>query len=151
MYVYVFHPEAQDLKRRLFQLMSLHLLMYFTQWINVYLEKPNPPFSELTETHSRWIFALLSRVDDLLSADDINLLRNLARAALALLKQLIQTRARSTDEEGPSHSGAEEGAGGAKILMSERSCWMVVCAVAGVWEQRDLWADAETMLTGLES
>ncbi|KAG6833939.1 hypothetical protein H0H87_007950 [Tephrocybe sp. NHM501043] len=53
---------------------ALHLLMYFTHWINVHLQRPDPS-SRPIETHARWIFALLTKVDEvLISPDDMNLL-----------------------------------------------------------------------------
>lgn len=81
-----------------------------------------------TESHARWIFALLPRVEENVSADDMNLLRNLARACLGLIKE---KRGKSTDDS---------------QKMGEISCWMVVTAIADVWKQRDLWIDAESIL-----
>jgi len=120
----------------LFQPTALHLLKYFTHWINHYVEKssssPFPP----RNSHARWIFSLLSRIDDHISADDMNLLRNLARACLALLQQLIERKL------APSTSVAEEVAD----AMSKESCWIIIALVVHVWKQKDLWMDAESML-----
>jgi len=127
---------------------SLHLLMYFSHWINTQLEQPeNPPF-RMTETHARWIFVLLSRIEDFISADDMSLLRNLARSCLAFLKELMRTQTTHADSETPQVTGGED-TGVHKTYMSERSCWFIITAVAGVWGQRDLWMDAEAMLAGL--
>ncbi|THH16443.1 hypothetical protein EW146_g4209 [Bondarzewia mesenterica] len=103
--------------------MSLHLLMYFTHWFNLHLESLDPsstaPVHVPLESHARWIFVLLGRVDDFCSGDEISGLRALAR--------------------GKKAAGRSE--------MGEVSCWMVICAVAGVWGQRDLWSEAEEMLS----
>jgi hypothetical protein len=115
--------------------MALHLLMYFAHWFNLYLQQPDPAVRPL-ESHARWIFALLTKVEDHISADDMSLLRHLARACLALLKESIKTRTSQED-------AADQG------VMSERACWIIVCIVVGVWAQRDLWMDAEDMLKTL--
>jgi hypothetical protein len=93
----------------------------------------------MNETHARWIFALLSRVDDYVTADNISLLRNLARGCLSLLKNML-SRPESGDEPAEASQSAVTPA------MTERSCWMVIAAVAGFWGQRDLWMEAEAML-----
>ncbi|PPR04048.1 hypothetical protein CVT24_010623 [Panaeolus cyanescens] len=110
---------------------AIHLLMYFTHWLNLYL---HPPFDKAflpTQTHARWILCLLSRVDDVVCADDMNLLRNLARAILAFLKAT-----RTNPEPSQNLSGA----------MTESWCWIIITVVADVWKQRDLWMDAEQEL-----
>lgn len=84
----------------------------------------------VTQTHARWIFFLLSRIDDYISADDQHLLRNLARAYLALLKDLI-------------HSKTE---GGSVDEIDPRCCWLIISTVVGIWGQRDLWMDAEDII-----
>lgn len=66
----------------------------------------------------------------------MNLLRNLARACLALLQQLIERKL------APSTSVAEEVAD----AMSKESCWIIIALVVHVWKQKDLWMDAESML-----
>lgn len=109
--------------------------MYFTHWINLRLEQPHPRVSNITETHARWVFSLLSRVEDYVSADDMSLLRSLARACIGLLKERLQYRL-----TGDQTSVDEE-------LISESSCWMVITAVIGLWAQRDLWMDVESMLS----
>ncbi|KAJ7180303.1 hypothetical protein C8R43DRAFT_972551 [Mycena crocata] len=110
------------------QRMALHLLMYFTYWTNLHLQ-PEKLF-RVTQTHTRWIFALLSRVDDYISADDMHLLRNLARAYLAFLKDLTgpQTERASEDD------------------INAGSCWLIITTVVGIWGQRDLWMDAEAAI-----
>jgi hypothetical protein len=122
----------------IYQKMALHLLMYFAHWFNLYLQQPDPAIRPL-ESHARWIFALLTKVEDHISADDMSLLRQLARACLALLKESINTRTSQVKSEDPDNSGDQE-------VMSERACWIIVCIVVGVWAQRDLWMDAEDML-----
>ncbi|KAG6869348.1 hypothetical protein C0993_000101 [Termitomyces sp. T159_Od127] len=118
--------------------MALHLLMYFAHWINVHLQRPHPS-SQLLETHARWIFALLTKIDDYVSADDMNLLRTLARACIALLKELHQTHHCENSQSLYKNTG----------FMKARSCWIIVSTIAGVWAQRDLWIDAEDMLKSL--
>jgi len=120
---------------------SLHLLMYFTHWINIYLEQPHPRHSHMREVHARWIFSLLSRVDDYVSADEMSLLRNLTRACMALLKETFLDDARRT---AASLTLEEE-------RMSERSCWLIIGIVVDHWAQRDLWTDLEGMLSEIKS
>lgn len=109
--------------------MSLHLLMYFTHWINLHLNHKNPPFPRLADVHAQWIFFLLTRIDDYISADDTSLLRNLVRACLSLVKVLLR------DE-----TAVEEGS------IAPESCWIIVTTIIGIWGQQDLWMDAESML-----
>jgi hypothetical protein len=118
--------------------------MYFTYWINIQVEKSQT--LDIPDSYARWIFALLSRVDDFVSADDMSLLRNVARACISVLKESVRTRikARGVGElrmlnvdNGEAHS------------MGERSCWIVVCVIIGVWAQRDLWIDVEASLREL--
>jgi len=105
--------------------------MYFTHWMNLYLQSSNNAASYVpTDAHARWIFGLLSRVDDFISADDTNLLRNLGRSCIQLLKDM---------KENPEVDNR----------MSETSCWMLLCLVTGIWKQRDLWDDAQQMLRRL--
>lgn len=121
--------------------------MYFTHWINVHLAQPDLSSSRMSEVHARWIFVLLSRVDDYITADDISLLRNLARASLALLKELMQKKHLHDAEQVSKVSQDEEEYD--DLNMSERSCWILITAIAGVWGQKDLWMDVDTMLAGL--
>lgn len=108
--------------------MSIHLLMYFVHWINLHLQNFDDASKIITNSHARWILSLLTRVEDTVSADEMNLLRNLARACLGIL----QTR-----------RGRVEAA----EAISDASCWMIFTAVAGVWGQKDLWTDAEAVLS----
>ncbi|KAF9464362.1 hypothetical protein BDZ94DRAFT_1256268 [Collybia nuda] len=124
--------------------MALHLLMYFSHWINLHLDKPTTS-SRPNESHARWIFALLSRVEDHISADDMSLLRNLARACIALLKASITTRVCSEES---AASDLDKSPGG---FFGERSCWIIISTIAGVWAQRDLWTDVEDMLKTIGS
>jgi len=110
------------------QRMALHLLMYFTYWTNLHMQPEK--CCRITQTHARWIFVLLSRVDDYISADDMHLLRNLARAYLALLKDLIHSK---------PEDGSEED-------INPGCCWLIISTVVGIWGQRDLWMDAEEMM-----
>ncbi|KAJ4001837.1 hypothetical protein F5050DRAFT_1796386 [Lentinula boryana] len=110
--------------------MALHLLMYFTYWIDQHLTKDRqPPFPRLTRAHFQWVFTLLTRVDDYISADDMNLLRNLTRTCIALLKVIIYAGEDNADDQA--------------------ACWMIISVVIGIWGQRDLWIDAEEMLKSI--
>lgn len=120
--------------------MSIHLLMYFTHWINVHLQNPDDPLRTISASHGQWIFALLAKIEDQLSADEMNLLRNLARACLGLV-QRCRGKHVENNAEFERSVFAENTA-----RMSDASCWMVFAAVAGHWGQRDLWADAEATL-----
>lgn len=122
---------------------SLHLLMYFSHWISLYLEDDNPGACTITETHGRWMFALLSRVDDYLSADEMSTLRSLARGCMGLIKDRLQRR--------DAQAAPDVEAVGAVDFPSigETSCWLIIAAVVGLWGQRDLWQDAESMLANV--
>ncbi|RPD66756.1 hypothetical protein L226DRAFT_452149 [Lentinus tigrinus ALCF2SS1-7] len=119
---------------------ALHLLMYFGHWIERRLEEGRLPYTEITQSHGRWIFSLLSRVDDWISGDETSLLRGLARGCMGLV---AETRRRSIAADGIK-------AGDAAELIDERSCWMIITAITGLWGQTDLWADAESILCKLE-
>ncbi|KIP10679.1 hypothetical protein PHLGIDRAFT_100801 [Phlebiopsis gigantea 11061_1 CR5-6] len=121
---------------------SLHLLMYFAHWISLSLEKPYPRESAITETHGRWMFALLSRVDDYLSADEMSTLRSLARGCMDLIKHRLQPR---IDGAAPDVE-----ADVSDVRITEASCWLVISAIIGLWGQRDLWQDAEAMLADVD-
>ncbi|KAJ3883839.1 hypothetical protein F5051DRAFT_463920 [Lentinula edodes] len=138
---------------------ALHLLMYFTYWINQHLvEDRQPPFPRLTQAHFQWIFALLARVGEHISADDMNLLRNLTRACIALLKVTICERTSNKAHSGDKmvkkelkdqEDNGEEHEGG--YSDEQASCWMIISIVIGIWGQRDLWMDAEDMLNSLSN
>ncbi|KAJ7721160.1 hypothetical protein DFH07DRAFT_302155 [Mycena maculata] len=125
--IYKPREPTPSLLRLVDQRMALHLLMYFTHWTNLHMQPEK--LCRVTQTHARWIFVLLSRVDDYISADDMHLLRNLARAYLALLKDLTRSTERlAADDINPG------------------SCWLIISTVVGIWGQRDLWMDAEEMI-----
>ncbi|KAF9006554.1 hypothetical protein BDQ17DRAFT_1351946 [Cyathus striatus] len=128
------------LLRQIDERMALHLLMYFTHWMNLHLQNPDPLNYLLTEVHARWIFALLSRIDDHISADDMNLLRNLTRACLAWLKSSIQERTMAV-QGGPLGSAPS-----IKRGMGGHACWLIISIIVSIWKQRDLWMDAEQIL-----
>jgi len=133
-------PEPQPvLIRHIDERMALHLLMYFTHWINVHLRNPSQS-TRLVEAHGRWIFALLSKVDEQLTADDMCLLRNLSRACIAFVKSMLSSPNSSATQEAPDptvHGGE---------TLSVRSCWIILQTIVSVWAQRDLWMDAEEAL-----
>ena len=109
--------------------------MYFAHWINLYLEEDAPKKYTITEAHARWMFVLLSRVDEYISADETSTLRSLARSCMGLIKE---RRTIASPDSGMGVESAE--------LVTEPSCWMIITAVVGIWAQRDLWQDAEAML-----
>jgi hypothetical protein len=124
-----------SLLRKIDHNLSLHLLMYFAHWMNIHLQHPAEPTFAILESHARWMFALLAKVEDFISADDMSQLRSLARACLELL-----VRRRKAEGAGvPDHLSPEIG-------MAEASCWIIFTTVSGIWGQSDLWRDAETLL-----
>lgn len=121
-----------SLLRKIDHNLSLHLLMYFAHWMNIHLQHPAEPTFAILESHARWMFALLAKVEDFISADDMSQLRSLARACLELL---VRRRKAGVPDDLTS-----------KIGMAETSCWMIFTTVSGIWGQSDLWLDAETLL-----
>ncbi|KAI9448060.1 hypothetical protein H4582DRAFT_2139638 [Lactarius indigo] len=152
---------------------SLHLVMYFTHWFNLYLESlgsdsNNTTTHAPTDVHMRWVFALLTRVDLFCSADEIGSLRNLARACLALISAVRHAKTEiggappsapckredgETTETGTSTTAEVEaninpsGSGCGPKTLRECSMWVVFCAVTNIWGQRDLWDEAEQALS----
>ncbi|KAF7352617.1 hypothetical protein MVEN_01227300 [Mycena venus] len=112
--VYTPREPTPSLLKLIDQRMALHLLMYFTYWTNLHMQPEKR--CRVTQTHARWIFVLLSRVDDYISADDTHLLRNLARAYLALLKDSI-------------HSGTE---GVSAEDINPGCCWLIISTVSPI-------------------
>ena len=113
--------------------------MYFAHWINLHLEQqPDRLAHPITDTHARWMFVLLSRVEDYISADEMSTLRSLARACMALIKH---TQRRLADTNVQEHESEQHG------HLNELSAWLIITAIAGIWGQRDLWIDAESILT----
>lgn len=124
-----------SLLRKIDHNLSLHLLMYFAHWMNVHLQHPAESTFAILESHARWMFALLVKVEDFISADDMSQLRSLARACL----ELIVRRRKSEGAEVPDNLFF-------KNSMTETSCWIIFTTVSGIWGQSDLWRDAETLL-----
>jgi len=147
--------------------------MYFTHWFNLYLNSLDADTTNSddnttmthapTDVHMRWIFALLTRVDLLCSADDMSCLRSLARACLALIVVFRRRNAEAPSLSSSAHdeqadittendsSGTETRATPAsserdRKTLSECSIWLVFCAVTCIWGQWDLWNDAEETL-----
>ncbi|KIY49396.1 hypothetical protein FISHEDRAFT_65391 [Fistulina hepatica ATCC 64428] len=116
--------------------MALHLLMYFAHWMNLNLQSANPSFYAMQGTHARWIFALLARVDDTISGDDISHLRNLARACISMLKVQVAARCDLHVLLAPV----------SEDHLGEHACWIILSLIVGVWCQRDLWMDMEDAL-----
>ncbi|EIW61494.1 uncharacterized protein TRAVEDRAFT_69837 [Trametes versicolor FP-101664 SS1] len=123
---------------------AIHLLMYFTHWITLRVEQSSMPLTDITPSHARWMFALLSRVDDWISSDETSLLRNLARACISLMGEIRRRRA--------AQNGSEAGEVPEEASMiDDASCWMVIGVITGVWGQHDLWMDAEELLSKVET
>ncbi|KAJ7639033.1 hypothetical protein FB45DRAFT_904536 [Roridomyces roridus] len=129
--VYKPREPTPSLLRLIDPRMALRLVMYFTHWTNLHLQSSKS--YRITQTHARWIFFLLSRVEDYLSADDTSLLRSLARAYLALLKE-------SSTQSKACRSGDD---------ITPGSCWLIISAVVDIWGQRDLWMEAEEVVRSM--
>lgn len=112
--------------------------MYFGHWITVRVEEGHLPHTDITNAHGRWMFTLLSRVDDWISGDETSMLRTLARGCMELI---VERRKHPVAKEASQESP----------MIDETSCWMVITAIIGVWGQTDLWMDAESMLSKVES
>ncbi|EJD01604.1 uncharacterized protein FOMMEDRAFT_158755 [Fomitiporia mediterranea MF3/22] len=154
------HPTPA-LLRKMDSRYCVHLLMYFQHWLTQHLEHlesgsstSSSHFAHLSQNHARWMFALLSRVDDQLSSDELSTLRSLARACIAFIKDLNKNNLNLVVSES-SVGEAVEGSSGVRWIgdpgdapMDERSCWMVVTIISDFWGQRDLWMDAESTLNG---
>ncbi|CDO68141.1 hypothetical protein BN946_scf185003.g13 [Trametes cinnabarina] len=143
--VYLPREPTPALMQQIDHRYAMHLLMYFTHWINVRLEQPSMPLGDITQSHARWMFTLLSRVDDWITSDETSLLRNLARACISYMVERRRRRAAVSKEV-----DAEEVAEDASVL-DDASCWMIVSAITGMWGQRDLWMDAEDLLGKIEA
>jgi len=124
-----------SLLRKIDHNLSLHLLMYFAHWMNVHLQHPAEPTFTILESHARWMFVLLAKVEDFISADDMSQLRSLARACLELLVRRLKAEMPGVPDNVSS-----------KIGMTDASCWIIFTAVSGIWGQSDLWRDAEKLL-----
>lgn len=116
--------------------------MFFSFWITMRLEA-NPAFDDglvyqppLCDNDSRWIFALLTRLDQELTSEQISTLRILARGCLSLLVGSLKAKKRFEPPEDPL------------IEAGRASCWMVILAIVSVWGQRDLWEEAESAVAG---
>ena len=120
--------------------------MYFGHWINHRLEEGSLPYTDITQTHARWIFSLLSRVDDWISGDEISQLRTLARGCMGLLAERRRRRSAATARAAEAGEIDE-----ASLCINERACWMIITVITGLWGQTDLWMDAESMLLQAES
>ncbi|KAL5530010.1 hypothetical protein ACEPAF_6267 [Sanghuangporus sanghuang] len=149
------HPTPTLLKR-MDSRYCMHLLMYFSHWITQHLEhlesgQISSPFSHLSQSHARWMFALLSRVDDHLTSDELSTLRGLARACIAFIKDLNKnsgTSVLSSDGNLGGSSGVRWVGDPSDAPLDERACWMIVTIVTDFWVQKDLWIDAESALNG---
>lgn len=78
------------------------------------------------------MFSLLTKVEDTVSADEMSLLRNLARACLGIVKKRKDVNSECV---------------GTVDAISDASCWIIFTAIASFWGQKDLWMDAETTMS----
>jgi hypothetical protein len=133
---------------------AAHLLMYMAYWIGLCLEhleedQGTPagltsPYL-ITANHLCWTFALLARVEDSPSADDMAQMRGLARGCISLIKL-----AEKGGPVVPLEEKAETVSDDATTLQDcVSSCWMIVACITGIWAQHDLWEEAEEAMTVL--
>ena len=113
--------------------------MYFAHWINLYLEEDAPRKYQVTEAHARWMFVLLSRVDDYISADETSTLRSLARGCMGLIKECRTATLAASNLGDLSQKPFAS--------VTESACWLIITAIIGSWAQWDLWQDADAMLS----
>lgn len=144
---------------------SLHLVMYFTHWFNLYLDSLDRSSNSTTtyaptDVHMRWVFALLTRVDLFCSADELGSLRSLARTCLGLISAVRRAKTQGipafapckredgeTETETGTTTEVETNVDLPGTRLSECSMWVVFCAVTNIWGQRDLWDEAEQALS----
>ncbi|KAI9066426.1 hypothetical protein FKP32DRAFT_1673944 [Trametes sanguinea] len=145
--VYLPREPTPALMQQIDHRYAMHLLMYFTHWINQRLEQPSMPLGDITQSHARWMFTLLARVDDWITSDETSLLRNLARACISFMAERRRRRAaQSKGEEGEEGEVTAED----RSILDDASCWMIIGAITGMWGQKDLWMDAEELLAKIE-
>jgi hypothetical protein len=113
------------------------------------------------------------KVDAFCTADEVNTLRTLVRACLFLVRaRRLPTTNGGRDsvastpgpepeapeissEPNPEPGEVEDGEVAEPGLadeikgqeMCDRSVWLILCAVAGLWGQHDLWYDAEEVFS----
>lgn len=108
----------------------------------------NPQVIEtpLLPIHSRWIFALLLRVDAQLLGSDVSDLRELAKICMNVVRWQVYAGKLVPPKE-------KSGVATANVPQEQEemrmSCWMIHQAVASGWGQTDLIMDAETIFKEL--
>lgn len=115
----------------------MNLLHNFIIWLDEdwYKPKEEPERSlrpAIETFHSQWLFALLAHLEERLVGDDVSVLRQLARSCIHRI--LHSRNARMTKTEDSIDMEREQG------------CWIIICAIVGVWGQYDLLDDARTTL-----
>ncbi|KZT36718.1 hypothetical protein SISSUDRAFT_1049558, partial [Sistotremastrum suecicum HHB10207 ss-3] len=128
----------------------VHLLRAFTYW----LRHRRPRSDEATMriyavelSHARWIFALLIKVDEHLTSDDISFLRELARACLEVIGDSYRELPSTSQSDEQDEEGELTETSARKPDFRETGpWWSVVAAVASIWGQKDLWMDAEEII-----
>ncbi|KAL1738311.1 hypothetical protein HDZ31DRAFT_51194, partial [Schizophyllum fasciatum] len=119
--------------------LSVQVLRHFAFWIRGHVK--DPAMYDMREMHARWIFSLLARLGPQISADHMNSLRQLARACISLLEARMRSRMPDAEQR--------EATVDKPNVFSERSCWVLLGTIIGVWGQMDLWEDVEGMLRSL--
>lgn len=119
----------------------LGLLEAFPYWLAHRIDIPDPTRSGspvVQPLHSRWMFALLARLDTRLVSEQISTLRTLARSCIAAISlSRIRRRALQSRSKSPIQQD---------MLRDEAGAWLVVAIIASIWGQSDLWADASADL-----
>ena len=122
--------DTEDILRLIYLIRKWMQQPIFTQTI-----KDADQISAIYPLHSQWLFALLARLDQRLSGDEIAYLRTLARTCISLIVQFRSDRARNAFI--PEESS----------IVHESGAWIIISIVVGVWGQQDLWTEAEQRLS----
>ncbi|GAA5899287.1 hypothetical protein JCM5296_007522 [Sporobolomyces johnsonii] len=101
--------------------------------------KGPPPRAPLPTAHEvHWILSLLTRLDGLLDGDDVSNLRLLAKT-LAEMAEVSETERAKRDVSGGRSRTMDVRMQDEEDAEGRARCWMVVAAIAGGWDQPDLW------------
>ncbi|KZW04237.1 hypothetical protein EXIGLDRAFT_828151 [Exidia glandulosa HHB12029] len=113
----------------------MQVLKYYKHWV----ERAAARELMLRPAHGRWMFALLAHIDEQLLADEMSILRQVAKACISLLKVDL--------DQGEEADSADEGEASDSTGIGRSACWLVVGAVALGFAQRDLWDEAANVLS----
>lgn len=121
--------------------------MYMAYWIGLRLEHLEQALDspagaaspyQFTTNHLCWTFALLARVEDSPSADDVAQMRSLARGCISLIKLAASAEPINPSEE-PQEASPNDLSDPQDYIAP---CWMIVACITGIWAQHDLWEEA---------